>query len=454
MASYKDKEISEWNPNDLSNWLLDNRYRGISELCQKFSLSGYDLFFITDDILKNELGLSSFHERAVTLKLINKLTSEHLRLNIINSNGDNVILTLDNNHNTSLGELSEYLGNMFNIEPNFILYKDNTKQEVLSPTLKIINLMILYPRIYKTLNISNMKDYHQPDEKVISNENNDNNENTNYQRTNTINKTGETLPRMDNINIKLNNNDLLNKNDNKNNLPIINNTIYSFGENNNNNLNNRDMNNNLNLNREINNKYNINSNKYEPRYQDITNLPYKSPSNLSDINQKNPNDQLNDGRNNDNLMINNNITPSTMINAHDRKYKTEKRIYREKDEFYYNMQNGPVDFNQNTGGNKGLGDSSSGEENDGGENEIKIENAENMRNNYGISSKNKNYRNFQMNEDINNNNYYSNKDNYGDNDNRIMNNAKRGNIDNNRQRGKNFNDNFNESNRISNNYYK
>ncbi len=454
MASYTDKEISEWNPNDLSNWLLDNRYRGISELCQKFSLSGYDLFFITDDILKNELGLSSFHERAVTLKLINKLTSEHLRLNIINSNGDNVILTLDNNHNTSLGELSEYLGNMFNIEPNFILYKDNTKQEVLSPTLKIINLMILYPRIYKTLNISNMKDYHQPDEKVISNENNDNNENTNYQRTNTINKTGETLPRMDNINIKLNNNDLLNKNDNKNNLPIINNTIYSFGENNNNNLNNRDMNNNLNLNREINNKYNINSNKYEPRYQDITNLPYKSPSNLSDINQKNPNDQLNDGRNNDNLMINNNITPSTMINAHDRKYKTEKRIYREKDEFYYNMQNGPVDFNQNTGGNKGLGDSSSGEENDGGENEIKIENAENMRNNYGISSKNKNYRNFQMNEDINNNNYYSNKDNYGDNDNRIMNNAKRGNIDNNRQRGKNFNDNFNESNRISNNYYK
>ena len=183
-------------------------------------------------------------------------------------------------------------------------------------------------------------------------------------------------------------------------------------------------------------------------------MPYKSPSNLSDINQKNPNDQLNDGRNNDNLMINNNITPSTMINAHDRKYKTEKRIYREKDEFYYNMQNGPVDFNQNTGGNKGLGDSSSGEENDGGENEIKIENAENMRNNYGISSKNKNYRNFQMNEDINNNNYYSDEDNYGDNDNRIMNNAKRGNIDNNRQRGKNFNDNFNESNRISNNYYK
>ena len=115
MATYAEKEISEWNSTDLSNWLLDNKYRGISELCQKYSLSGYDLFFITDDILKNELGLSSFHERVVTLKLINKLTSEHLKLNIINSNGDNVILTLDNNQNISLGEISEYLGNMFNI---------------------------------------------------------------------------------------------------------------------------------------------------------------------------------------------------------------------------------------------------------------------------------------------------------------------------------------------------
>ena len=451
MTSYADKEISEWNSTDLSNWLLDNKYRGISELCQKYNLSGYDLFFITDDILKNELGLSSFHERAVTLKLINKLTSEHLKLNIINSNGDNVILTLDNNLNTSLGELSEYLGNMFNIEPNFILYKDNTKQEVLSPTLKIINLMILYPRIYKTLNISNMKDYHQPDEKIINNENNENNENTNYQRTNTI-KTGETIPRMENINLKLNNNDLLNKNDN-NNIPIINNTIYSFGENNNNNMNNRDMNNNnLNINRELNIKYNINNDKYEPRYQDISNIQYKSPSDLGEVNLKKNNEQKKEEINTDNLMMNNNITPSNMINAHDRKYKSEKRIYREKDEFYYNLQNGPSDFNQNTGGNKGLLNNSSSEENEVGDNEIKYENVDNIKNNYGISLKNKNYRNYQMNEDINNN-YYS-KDNYTDNDNRMMNNPKRGYIDNSRQRGKNYNDNFNESNRISNNYYK
>ena len=445
MASYTDKEISEWNSTDLSNWLLDNKYRGISELCQKYSLSGYDIFFITEDILKNELGLSSFHERIVTMKLINKLTSEHLKLNVINSNGDNVILTLDNNHNTSLGELSEYLGNMFNIEPNFILYKDNTKQEVLSPTLKIINLMILYPRIYKTLNISNMKDYHQPDDKII------NNENANYQRTNTINKTGESITRMGD-NIK-NNGDALNinKNENKNNIPSINNTIYSFGDNNNN----RDFNNNLNLN----NKYNI-SNKYEQKYQDFSNMQYKSRSEIADINSKNNillnnNENLNKGRNNDNLMINNNITPSSMINAHDRKYKSEKRIYREKDDFYYNQQNAPSDFVQNTGENKGLGNSSS-EENENGEEEIKYEKDNNIRNNYGISLNNKNYRNYQINEDINNN-YYSkdnySKNNYVDDENRMMN-IKRDIYDDSGRKGKNYNDNYKDSNPLVNNYYK
>ena len=179
MATYYNKEISEWNTTDLSNWLVDNKYPGISELCQNNSISGYDLFFLNDDILKNELGLSSFHERKVAMKLISKLTYEHLKLNIINSNGDNVILTLDNNHETSLGEISEYIGGMFNIDPKNILYKDSTKKEVLSPTLKIVNLLILYPKLYKTLNVSNMKDYHQMDDEMLeSNDVSRNNNNT------------------------------------------------------------------------------------------------------------------------------------------------------------------------------------------------------------------------------------------------------------------------------------
>ena len=188
MASYQQKEISEWNTNDLCNWLIDNKYPGISELCQNNSISGYDLFFIDDKILKNELGLNSFHERKVTMKLINKLVYEHLKLNIINSNGDNVILTLDNNPNTSLGELSEYIGRLFNIDSKDILYKDVSKTEVLSPSLKIIKLLILYPRLYKTLNIFDMKDYRQSND----NENyNDNLESKNNDYNSGLNNVGD-----------------------------------------------------------------------------------------------------------------------------------------------------------------------------------------------------------------------------------------------------------------------
>jgi len=186
MSSYLKKEISEWNTSDLSSWLIDNKYPGISELCQNNSLSGYDLFYINDDILKNELGLTSFHERKVTMKLINKLINEHLKLNIINSNGDNVIITLDNNQNTSLGELSEYIGGMFNINPKDILYKDNSKTEVLSPTLKIVRLLVLYPRLYKTLNVFNMRDYHQPSENNENLESKSNDYNNNLNMYNSV----------------------------------------------------------------------------------------------------------------------------------------------------------------------------------------------------------------------------------------------------------------------------
>ena len=228
MASYLKREISEWNTTDLSKWLLDNKYPGISELCQNNSLSGYDLFYITDDTLKNELGLNSFHERQVTMKLIKKLIYEHLKLNIINSNGDNVILTLDNNPNTSLGELSEYIGGMFNINPKDILYKDTSKTEVLSPSLKIVELLILYPRLYKTLNVFNMKDYRQ------SSSDNENN--------------GEQNENMESKDNDLNMNNMNNLNNNNGSLTPVENALndsdYRKGNNkdNNNEINNQNRN--------------------------------------------------------------------------------------------------------------------------------------------------------------------------------------------------------------------
>ena len=446
-SAYTDKEISEWNSVDLTNWLIENKYRGISELCQKYSLSGYDLFFITDEILKNDLGLTSFHERIVTQKLIYKLTSEHLKLNIINSNGDNVILTLDNNQNMTLGDISQYIGNMFDIDPNFILYKDYTKQEVLSPSLKIIQLMILYPKIYKTLNITNMKDYHQSDDKTTNIENNEG--------VNSLSKTGETFSHEKNEdNFKINS-----KYKNKNGVYLNNNITYSFGDNS------RDLNNNS-----ISNNYNLNNNFYQDKSPN-----YKHPSNISDANQNNLviNNNIKDNINEKENQIINNITPSNINN--NKKFKTDQRVFREKNDFYYNyndMQNSPTDFMKNNERNRGgILSTSSNEEidnenDDNGEEEIKYNKRkflesndidDDLRNNYDISKnnmENNEYRKYKRKKNYDNNEYNEDNEDNNNIDKRRMK-MKSKYKDNNVYKNKMiYNDNFNDSNIVSNNYYK
>ena len=156
IPSYINKEIPEWSTADLSNWLIDNKCKKISELFKKYNINGYDLFFINEDILKNEFGLNSFHERISTLKTLKKLIYAHLKLNIKNlQNGEQKTLILDNNLNISLENISKSIGNIFNIEPDDIIYKDYSQHQIISPTIKIVELMILFPKIYKCLNISN-----------------------------------------------------------------------------------------------------------------------------------------------------------------------------------------------------------------------------------------------------------------------------------------------------------
>ena len=376
MANYLKKEISEWNTKDLCSWLIDNKYPGISELCQNNSLSGYDLFFIDDNILKNELNLSSFHERKVTMKLINKLINEHLKLNIINSNGDNVILSLDNNQETSLGELSDYIGGMFNMDPKDILYKDSTKKEVLSPTLKIVPLLILYPKIYKTLNVSNMKDYHQADEELMESgsrdyqDNNNNNEkpNMNNNKNNNNNQKNRAsdigigsigsnfgisddmaFQEMEsnkkyntNNNYKLKNNNNMNYrgnnnrdneevNNNRNNRRDMNeNNNYKY--NNNNFKNNNKMNNHRNQNDNRNDNFLLSAGSGEDNFPEQINDNNMNKMNMKENNNmkynnynRKPNYMMeNDNENEDfqNNPVNNNLG---------RKFKTEERMYRERE---------------------------------------------------------------------------------------------------------------------------
>ena len=333
MATYLKRDISEWNTSDLSRWLIDNKYPGISELCQNNSLSGYDLFYITDDILKNELGLNSFHERKVTMKLIKKLIYEHLKLNIINSNGDNVILTLDNNPNTSLGELSEYIGGMFNINPKDILYKDTSKTEVLSPSLKIVELLILYPRLYKTLNVFNMKDYHQSSDNENNNEVNENMESkendynvnlinnnnistregrnsindSEYQKSNIISNANKNRNIKMNFDYKLDKNEIDNNNMNMNNIKNDMNNMKNKKEK----YSMEDMNDNKNMmiykeDRNMkNNKEIIYNDDYDMRNKEELKY-YRRDKNLNEKNRRN-NENLDENFNEENLEVNNKV---------------------------------------------------------------------------------------------------------------------------------------------------
>ena len=314
MATYFKKEISEWTTSDLCGWLLDNKFRGISELFQKNSISGYDLFFINDNVLKTELGLNSFHERKVAMKLITKLTNEHLKLNIINSNGDNVIITLDNNHETSLGELANYIGNMFNIDPNNILFKDSTKQEVLSPTIKIVKFLILYPKIYKTLNISNMKDYHQMDEELQGSA-------VNNTRFNSIGSLEQSM-----------NDKEVNKNFENNNIRK--NDIYKIEE---------DQKNNF---KENNYNFIYNSKNFKTHNNENNFLINSGASDLVkndeiiDLN----NDRINIKTNNN---TNANTTEAPYNENRERIYKSEKRVYRAINDFNQKQIKQNMDENYN-----------------------------------------------------------------------------------------------------------
>ena len=169
LPSYLNKEIPEWNSTDLSNWLLDNKFKKISELCKKFNINGYDLFFINEEILKTEFGLNSFHERITTFKTLKKLIYNYLKLNIINSlNGDETTLLLDNNLNISLNDISKSVGHIFNINPDEIIYKDYSNHQIISPTIKIVELMLLFPKLYKSLNVCDIKEEKNNNKDILS----------------------------------------------------------------------------------------------------------------------------------------------------------------------------------------------------------------------------------------------------------------------------------------------
>lgn len=277
--SYMNKEIPEWNSSDLSNWLLDNKFKKISEICKKYGINGYDLFFLNEEILKTEFGISSFHERISILKTLKKLIYAHLKLNIINSqNGDQTTLLLDNNLTISLEDITKSVGNIFNINPDDIIYKDYSQHQIISPTIKIVELMILFPKIYKSLNISNFKNEENENKNIVHTAKKVNNKN--YNMNNPRIKSNKSIPCNNNyINKEFEFKENYNKV--KNDYKIINNND------------NEEINNNLNNNKNINSENNnVNSGNNSSSYKPSIELYMNDNENSNDINNEMENEKF------------------------------------------------------------------------------------------------------------------------------------------------------------------
>lgn len=312
LPSYLNKEIPEWNSTDLSNWLLDNKFKKISELCKKFNINGYDLFFINEEILKTEFGLNSFHERITTFKTLKKLIYNHLKLNIINSlNGDETTLLLDNNLNISLNDISKSVGHIFNINPDEIIYKDYSNHQIISPTIKIVELMLLFPKLYKSLNICDIKQEKNNNKDILSKiKKNKNNEKIKSD-------FGNDFTFKENYNKKNNDFQIINN---------INNDIIDNNQNFKNDLKNKDDTN------QINSKINIISGSNSSSYKPSIELYINENDENIDINENNKKEKyifdldLNNQRNN--IKVNRNYasnkSPMRLINFNRPKSFKEK----------------------------------------------------------------------------------------------------------------------------------
>ena len=77
--SVNSKEISNWNSEDVINWLRDLNLTHYLESFQMNQLTGYDLCSLTNADLKDELKISKYHDRSLIIKSIKEFLLDQRR---------------------------------------------------------------------------------------------------------------------------------------------------------------------------------------------------------------------------------------------------------------------------------------------------------------------------------------------------------------------------------------
>ena len=155
------KDISTWNTPDVSSWL---KSINMTQYVSKFELNkinGYDLIYLTKEDLKN-LGIINIHDKNVILNSMKKALLNQLKLDL-NYKNKNITVQLDFDPNYTVEQLIKSLKLIF--KPNKEIFLVVNNNEILMPNLKIIDLILYEPKIYKNFRIIS-------DEDILNNYNN------------------------------------------------------------------------------------------------------------------------------------------------------------------------------------------------------------------------------------------------------------------------------------------
>ena len=321
------KDMSTWTTSDISSWL---KSINMSQYVSKFELNkinGYDLIYLTKEDLKN-LGVLNIHDKNVILNSMKKALLQQLKLSV-NYKNKFAIIQLDFDPNYTVEQLIQSFKLIF--KPGTEIFLAVNNNEILMPNLKIIDLILYEPKIYKNfkivsddisismnnnINYNNIYPSTEENRKILTktpNKNvykNYNNDNTDLEReyktlgningnTNTNNKYTKSVTNFDNLE------------------NLYNNKKYTFDKkslkNYTNNINNNLNNNNLNKNEELYSNYKT-YNDYnkikEIKIDNINNNINNNPNNLSNNNLYEYNTNINMKSLNKNDININPINPS------------------------------------------------------------------------------------------------------------------------------------------------
>ena len=340
------KDISTWNTGDVTNWLKSINMNQYISKFESNKINGYDLIYLTKEDLKS-LGIVSIHDKNIILNSMKDALLQQLKLNI-NFKEKSVTIQLDFDPNYTVEQLTNALKLIF--KPISSLFLVTNNNEILMPNLKIIDLILYNPKVYKNFKLV-------LDSQLISTNNAYTNTNKDYLSKDYLNK--DYL-----------NKDYLNKDFNKdfsNNNEILNNNIS------------------INKTTNINNK-----NPYEKYYKiNIDNNDFNTDNNntasLKNINENNKN--KNDKYTNNFITLDNNDINKKNLEKKENKYKYISNT---------NINTTNINTNINTNTNNNTANT-----NNNNNNEIKFKNDEKLYNRY------KTYEDYNKKNDLNNNNYFN-----------------------------------------------